>query len=178
MVLSGPEFLYRRAFFSGLKSLKFQFAPASIPRPHDPYPTRDPAFLTELFKACAQLEDLSAEGFWCGCNEPLSSAVLQSHQVPLSSIPHSQVPSAQQQSYGGSVTSPILTQSYMNGVTATHSQTPYGPHVSSTSIGSTLGVPNGNLTNSSQEEISTIFVVGFPDDMQVCVNYQICVRFE
>lgn len=107
-----------------------------------------------------------------------ASAVLQSHQVPLSSIPHSQVPSAQQQSYGGSVTSPILTQSYMNGVTATHSQTPYGPHVSSTSIGSALGVPNGNLSNSSQEEISTIFVVGFPDDMQVRVNYQIRVHSE
>lgn len=57
---------------------------------------------------------------------------------------------------------------YMNGLTHMQSQTPYGPHLPSTST-----VPvhstSGNVTNPTQvEEISTIFVVGFPDDMQVC----------
>ena len=56
---------------------------------------------------------------------------------------------------------------YLNGLTHMQSQTPYGPHLPSTST-----VPvhstSGNVTNPTQvEEISTIFVVGFPDDMQV-----------
>ena len=56
---------------------------------------------------------------------------------------------------------------YLNGLTHMQSQTPYGPHLPSTTT-----VPvhsaSGNVTNPTQvEEISTIFVVGFPDDMQV-----------
>jgi hypothetical protein len=60
------------------------------------------------------------------------------------------------------------------------SQTPFGPHIpanlSSTSIvanGTGTGTPNvsghgGSVNNSAGgEEISTIFVVGFPEDMQV-----------
>jgi hypothetical protein len=61
------------------------------------------------------------------------------------------------------------------------SQTPFGPHVpANISLGSTSIVVNGTgapsisghgggLNNSTGgEEISTIFVVGFPEDMQVC----------
>ncbi|KAF8450657.1 hypothetical protein L210DRAFT_842558 [Boletus edulis BED1] len=69
---------------------------------------------------------------------------------------------------------------YLNGMHI-QSQTPYGPHlqssggVSGAAVGSARGLgtstqlnaatePQGG--NSQQEEISTIFVVGFPDDMQ------------
>ena len=61
------------------------------------------------------------------------------------------------------------------------SQTPFGPHVpTNLSLGGSLIVSNstsasnvsglgGGVTNSGGgEEISTIFVVGFPEDMQVC----------
>lgn len=56
------------------------------------------------------------------------------------------------------------------------SQTPFGPHIASvanvpTSNTSSM-IPNMNVSGSNptsiQEDISTIFVVGFPDDMQVC----------
>ncbi|KAL4081529.1 hypothetical protein V8B97DRAFT_1863377 [Scleroderma yunnanense] len=55
------------------------------------------------------------------------------------------------------------------------SQTPYGPHLQSNGnpIGSSRAMAAGNQSSSAvepagnqQEEISTIFVVGFPDDMQ------------
>ncbi|KAJ7246586.1 hypothetical protein B0H12DRAFT_758972 [Mycena haematopus] len=44
---------------------------------------------------------------------------------------------------------------------AMHSQTPYGPHVP-------IGAINGSMASmgAMQEDISTIFVVGFPEDMQ------------
>jgi len=74
---------------------------------------------------------------------------------------------------------------YLNGIQL-QSQTPYGPHLQSNSgtagvsasnarpVGSS-GQINANVetqtSNSGQpEEISTIFVVGFPDDMQVCAS--------
>ncbi|KXN89451.1 Protein WHI3 [Leucoagaricus sp. SymC.cos] len=63
--------------------------------------------------------------------------------------------------------------SYMNGM---HSQTPYGPHVPTNLTQSSSGPAGNNSTsasygatkdsNNNQEEISTIFVVGFPEDMQ------------
>jgi hypothetical protein len=68
------------------------------------------------------------------------------------------------------------------------SQTPYGPHVPagppSAGNGTNVGggpaappglapAPNPTGTNANPEEISTIFVVGFPEDMQV--SYLICV---
>ncbi|KAF9534109.1 hypothetical protein CPB83DRAFT_889121 [Crepidotus variabilis] len=66
------------------------------------------------------------------------------------------------------------TQTYSNGVQIT-SQTPYGPHLPSnapsapavSATGPSL-VGNGVNSNSNTagEEISTIFVVGFPEDMQ------------
>ncbi|KAJ3849380.1 hypothetical protein EV368DRAFT_47424 [Lentinula lateritia] len=53
------------------------------------------------------------------------------------------------------------------------SQTPYGPHLAtnnvSTGVSSGHGGGGGNVPsggNNVQEDISTIFVVGFPDDMQ------------
>lgn len=71
---------------------------------------------------------------------------------------------------------------YLNGIHL-QSQTPYGPHLQSSGTVSgsaavtvrSLGT-SGQLNataepqsgSSQQEEISTIFVVGFPDDMQVC----------
>jgi len=61
------------------------------------------------------------------------------------------------------------------------SQTPFGPHVpAGLSLGNTSIVVNGNVApnvtghgvgvnnSTGGEEISTIFVVGFPEDMQVC----------
>jgi hypothetical protein len=95
-----------------------------------------------------------------------SSMLLQSHQV----------------SAGGKSTSQLLPPHsgyssqtpFQNGVHV-QSQTPYGPHLQ-TNGPITAGGANpinqlngGPPPNSSQEEISTIFVVGFPEDMQVCV---------
>lgn len=64
----------------------------------------------------------------------------------------------------------------MNGIlqsqSQAHSQTPFGPHVNSNGSGLGTAHSNGVGTVSvmnQQEEISTIFVVGFPDDMQVCI---------
>jgi hypothetical protein len=61
---------------------------------------------------------------------------------------------------------------YPNGM---HSQTPFGPHLPvNGSAPPAVGLTAPTVTHvnssqgSSQEEISTIFVVGFPDDMQVC----------
>jgi hypothetical protein len=65
---------------------------------------------------------------------------------------------------------------YVNGLHV--SQTPYGPHLPAngpmngtapSNVPSGLVHPNGaaNLANPANEEISTIFVVGFPEDMQV-----------
>lgn len=57
--------------------------------------------------------------------------------------------------------------SYLNGLTHMQSQTPYGPHLPSASSTVPMHSVGGNVTNPTQvEEISTIFVVGFPDDMQ------------
>ena len=61
---------------------------------------------------------------------------------------------------------------YLNGLTHMQSQTPYGPHLPSTSAVSVHSAST-NVTNPTQvEEISTIFVVGFPDDMQVRYVHQ------
>ncbi|KAG7097390.1 hypothetical protein E1B28_004740 [Marasmius oreades] len=70
---------------------------------------------------------------------------------------------------------PPVNQPQMNGFIGRNglqlsSQTPYGPHIatnigaSNGSIGNSNGIPGPNAV--TQEEISTIFVVGFPDDMQ------------
>ncbi|KAF8914304.1 hypothetical protein CPB84DRAFT_78272 [Gymnopilus junonius] len=78
-------------------------------------------------------------------------------------------PPAQQQAHAG-------FPSYSNGVQIS-SQTPYGPHVptigsnnppapSGLSNSSSMNMTNGSNTAANGEEISTIFVVGFPEDMQ------------
>lgn len=63
---------------------------------------------------------------------------------------------------------------FLNGM---HSQTPYGPHVPAnmgqpapnqpTNNSTTTAYVSNKETSNNQEEISTIFVVGFPEDMQV-----------
>ena len=103
-------------------------------------------------------------------------------------------PSQQQPPY------PSTQPQYTNGIHLS-SQTPYGPHVPTSVAGnapSNPGAPSGlissNMANGSNtaingEEISTIFVVGFPEDMQVrcTLSYQsgflthsiyICIRNE
>ncbi|KAF6762046.1 hypothetical protein DFP72DRAFT_842117 [Ephemerocybe angulata] len=86
--------------------------------------------------------------------------------------PKSNGPMVQQQTHGKFVTGPP----YSGGVQLT-SQTPYGPHVPIGAGGNSgnpappapsVNTPNAPpATNSSgHEEISTIFVVGFPEDMQ------------
>ena len=85
---------------------------------------------------------------------------------------HPKPPSQQQPPY------PSTQSQYTNGIHLS-SQTPYGPHVPTNAAGnapSNPGAPPGlissNIANGSNtaingEEISTIFVVGFPEDMQV-----------
>lgn len=69
----------------------------------------------------------------------------------------------------GKLNQQTQSQHFVNGMQIT-SQTPYGPHlpssVSSAQAGSLAG-PAINGTTNGGEEISTIFVVGFPEDMQV-----------
>ena len=62
--------------------------------------------------------------------------------------------------------------SFLNGMhpQQMQSQTPYGPHLPASASApavSQTGHANNTTQPSSQEEISTIFVVGFPEDMQV-----------
>jgi hypothetical protein len=73
---------------------------------------------------------------------------------------------------------PSTQSQYTNGIHLS-SQTPYGPHVPTNvagSVSSNPGAPSGLISSSmangsntaiNGEEISTIFVVGFPEDMQV-----------
>ena len=96
----------------------------------------------------------------------IASSILQSHQNQKASPTHQQA--HQQQVYSGQ-------SSYMNGVLhgQAHSQTPFGPHLSANGVGPGLVHTNGGtggigVSTTSQEEISTIFVVGFHEDMQVC----------
>jgi len=101
-----------------------------------------------------------------------SPALLQSHQVGAG------------KSVGGPLSHHQQQHSYATAHTAfsnnihIQSQTPYGPHLQTTvptsGAGSSgpnpVGMNHGNgiaSANPSQEEISTIFVVGFPEDMQV-----------
>jgi hypothetical protein len=98
-----------------------------------------------------------------------SSVLLQSHQVASGKSLHS----VQQQQNG-------YQTPFVNGLHI-QSQTPYGPHLQTngTSVNGAATVssaPSMNHVNGgsappnpSQEEISTIFVVGFPEDMQVCI---------
>jgi hypothetical protein len=81
------------------------------------------------------------------------------------------------------------SQTYSNGLHL-QSQTPYGPHLQTSGLGSAgaglnstsgpapantavmnhmTGANNAASQNNAQEEISTIFVVGFPEDMQARV---------
>lgn len=108
-----------------------------------------------------------------------SSAMVQPHHNPIKA-------GVQQATYA-------TVSQYTNGVHLS-SQTPYGPHVptsgptsSSAGIGinagsgvssgsGTLSMGNGANSSSNLEEISTIFVVGFPEDMQVC-NQPLCTAW-
>jgi hypothetical protein len=125
-----------------------------------------------------------------------SSALLQSHQVggimkPVGtnqSMALSGLASQHQQTLDGY--QHHQSQTYLNGLHL-QSQTPYGPHLQTNGPGSTgagstngqgpapsnatamnhmTGANNGASQSNSQEEISTIFVVGFPEDMQVCIS--------
>lgn len=97
------------------------------------------------------------------------TTMLQSHQNSKTSPTHQQA-YQQQQVYQGQ-------SSFINGAlhAQAHSQTPFGPHLSANGIGASLVHSNGaaggiSVSTTSQEEISTIFVVGFPEDMQVCLS--------
>jgi len=85
---------------------------------------------------------------------------------PLHNIGKPPLQQPQHNGYGSQVP-------YVNGLHV--SQTPYGPHLPAngsmngtlpSTVPSGLVHPNG-VANSANEEISTIFVVGFPEDMQV-----------
>lgn len=88
--------------------------------------------------------------------------------------PKANGPMGQQQSHGKYPNA----HAFSGGVQLT-SQTPYGPHIPAGALGNNPPVPapapqpavgNANTQSASnnQEEICTIFVVGFPEDMQVC----------
>lgn len=93
-----------------------------------------------------------------GANGSNAATLLQPHQV--SKMLQQQQQQQQLQN--------LQNQSMINGLLqgqSAHSQTPFGPHLSSNGAG--LGLGSVVSVTNNQEEISTIFVVGFPDDMQV-----------
>lgn len=110
-------------------------------------------------------------------NQPSASTIQQFSNKPLPP----QQPQHQPSHLNGY---PPQNQSFNNGLHLS-SQTPFGPHIPSNgqtpaNMMNANGVPPGlaqanmmlngivpSLQNGLQEEISTIFVVGFPDDMQV-----------
>lgn len=78
-----------------------------------------------------------------------------------------QHPQQQQQQQQGQQKLNGYAAPYVNG--GMHSQTPYGPHVPMGAM-SAAGLPPPAMMGpmgAMQEDISTIFVVGFPEDMQV-----------
>ncbi|KAI0307227.1 hypothetical protein B0F90DRAFT_540106 [Multifurca ochricompacta] len=87
---------------------------------------------------------------------------------PGSQQQQAQIPQSQSQLNG---LHPTTQTSFLNGLhpQQMQSQTPYGPHLP-TSVSAPAVSQVNNASNatqpSSQEEISTIFVVGFPEDMQ------------
>lgn len=125
---------------------------------------------------------------------PKSSYIMDHYSVSSAMLPSHQgggKPGAnQQQPQHGSYAS--QTAPYASNGLHLSSQTPYGPHVptsgptSASSVVSpgagpvgppgltapAMSMVNGaaNTSQSNNEEISTIFVVGFPEDMQVCIS--------
>lgn len=92
-----------------------------------------------------------------------AAAMLQTHQ--LNKLQAQQQLHSLQTQFGG-------LNGLLQSQSQAHSQTPFGPHVSANGSGIGGSHSNGVGTVSvmnQQEEISTIFVVGFPDDMQVCI---------
>jgi len=96
---------------------------------------------------------------------------------------HSQGKPPQQQGQQQPLAGYSSSAQFSNGVQLS-SQTPYGPHVPASvamsgpanptmppglSGSGSLAMANGASTTANGEEISTIFVVGFPEDMQVCL---------
>lgn len=118
-----------------------------------------------------------------------SSALLQSHQVGGMKVNHNQPlgpPGLHSQQSQHQQSLEVYQQPYLNGLHL-QSQTPYGPHLQTPGPGNAVpsSIPGSVPVNGSamthingatgsasqstaQEEISTIFVVGFPEDMQVC----------
>ena len=110
-----------------------------------------------------------------------SSALLPSHQVgsggkPGASQQHFLPPIQQHSGYSHTASQPP----FANGVHV-QSQTPYGPHLQTGGSTSNNGAGASTVAsmnqlnaatpiNPSLEEISTIFVVGFPEDMQVYIT--------
>ncbi|KZT29425.1 hypothetical protein NEOLEDRAFT_1153943 [Neolentinus lepideus HHB14362 ss-1] len=108
-----------------------------------------------------------------------SSTLLQSHQVSkagvIASTQVSQQPShLHSQHQHNAYHTASQMGGYSNGLTM-HSQTPFGPHLPTNGMSAPAApvssgpsmnhVNGGSASGTSQEEISTIFVVGFPDDM-------------
>ncbi|KAJ3719462.1 hypothetical protein C8R42DRAFT_723138 [Lentinula raphanica] len=93
------------------------------------------------------LVDMTNYGAPFGLAEPYANHNKLTHSSQAHSIPHTVNPHAV-------------------------SQTPYGPHLATNPVsmgvntGHGSGSGNMNSANNMQEDISTIFVVGFPDDMQ------------
>lgn len=114
-----------------------------------------------------------------GSNLPLSSKASQSFALDPFGQPHpvkSQLQAQAHDSFHPLSHNASATQvPYLSGVHV-QSQTPYGPHLQSNGnpVGSSRVMAASSQPSSvveppgnQQEEISTIFVVGFPDDMQV-----------
>jgi hypothetical protein len=158
-------------FGAGTGSQSNVTTPLSKPSQYgvDPYGTTPPS--SALLQS-HQVGGILTSGI---TNQPLASPGLHpqpsQHQQPLDGYQHHQ------------------SQTYLNGLHL-QSQTPYGPHLQTgpgsvgagqnnapgavpsnmsalNGIGHLTGANNSASQNNVQEEISTIFVVGFPEDMQV-----------
>lgn len=151
--------------------------PTQPPQPsqvHVPTPQRAHQFegIARPYEHMATSPPISGQGPYGGV-DPFASAVMQGHHgINKPGLPPG--PRGQQQQQAGvgtgfhSQTAPPMS---------VMSQTPFGPHLPAGGMGVSGGPPPGIVTapplaavtstgsTTSQEEISTIFVVGFPDDM-------------
>lgn len=143
-----------------------------------------PAHMTSPIQSHMQPYDPRANFDYSGGQQPVNgghkqqSYYVESYVQPnmLSSHPTGAKPQQPQPQHGA------YPNQYSNNIHLS-SQTPYGPHVPTggpNSVGSTVSAGAGappslmnGAASSNSEEISTIFVVGFPEDMQVSIIYSL-----
>ncbi|KIY62615.1 hypothetical protein CYLTODRAFT_414601 [Cylindrobasidium torrendii FP15055 ss-10] len=176
--------LHKRQPPSAFKSSAFSSFQASRQQRHQPFPTNPPAFrdfpLNEMYQApltspghgfdARQSFDFAGQSMVNGVG-PAKPSFNDHGMLPPHKMQQHGAPSGSQlNGYNGSGFNPSQLSS----------QTPFGPHLPSAAQHAngtappmmSAAIPPGPTGQQppQQEEISTIFVVGFPDDMQATLQ--------